>query len=93
MSQNSYRNRGLIYWKLGDTENALLDLSSARDYFPEDANLHALLAFCLQKVGQLEESKQSFTNAIKVEPLIVDSYLGRGNVYAAMKQDKMAMFD
>lgn len=81
---NSYRNRGLLYWKLGDHANALIDLSSARDSFPEDANLHALLALCLQKMKLPMESIESFTSAVKAAPLVADSYLGRGNVYASL---------
>ena len=60
--QNAYRNRGLLYWKQGDAENALLDLFAARKYFPEDARLHGLLALCLQRVGQVQESIDAFTS-------------------------------
>ncbi|KAJ3216163.1 cytochrome c oxidase subunit 1 [Clydaea vesicula] len=90
---NTYRNRGLIYWKTGDTDNALLDLHSARDNFPEDANLHSLLALCLQKVGRMEEALESFTKAIQAMPLAIDAYLGRGNVYATMEKKDLAKRD
>ncbi|KAJ3299237.1 cytochrome c oxidase subunit 1 [Borealophlyctis nickersoniae] len=90
---NAYRNRGLLYWKQGDPENALLDLFAARKYFPEDARLHGLLALCLQKVGRIEESIAAFTSAITVNPYLTEAYLGRGNVYALRSQTKMARMD
>ncbi|KAJ3108931.1 cytochrome c oxidase subunit 1 [Phlyctochytrium planicorne] len=87
---NAYRNRGLIYWKLGDAENALLDLYAARDNFPGDARLHGLLALCLQKVGRIEESLEAFSSAIRVNPYLIEAYLGRGNVYASINNSKAA---
>ncbi|KAJ3058050.1 cytochrome c oxidase subunit 1, partial [Quaeritorhiza haematococci] len=81
---NAYRNRGLIYWKLGDAENALLDLMAARDNFPQDSHLHGLLALCLQKLGKFEESIGAFTSAIRANPTMIEAYLGRGNVHAML---------
>ncbi|KAJ3123091.1 cytochrome c oxidase subunit 1 [Physocladia obscura] len=81
---NAYRNRGLIYWKQGDAENALLDLYAARDYFPGDARLHGLLALCLQKVGRTEESLEAFSSSIKVNQTLTEALLGRGNVHASI---------
>ncbi|KAJ3354248.1 cytochrome c oxidase subunit 1 [Entophlyctis luteolus] len=82
--QNAYRNRGLIYWKQGDAENALCDLHAARDNFPGDARLHGLLALCLQKVGRTQESLDAFTDSIKVNRTLTEALLGRGNVHAAV---------
>ncbi|KAJ3416949.1 cytochrome c oxidase subunit 1 [Chytridiales sp. JEL 0842] len=90
---NAYRNRGLIYWKQGDAENALLDLFAARDNFPGDARLHGLLALCLQKVGRTEESLAAFTSAIRVNQNLIEAYLGRGNVYASINDTKAARSD
>ncbi|KAI8593966.1 hypothetical protein BDZ88DRAFT_3091 [Geranomyces variabilis] len=80
---NAYRNRGLIYWEQGDTENALLDLIAARDAFPEDSKLGALLGVCLQTLGRLDESIEQFTAAVKLNPLMREALIARGNVYAA----------
>ncbi|KAI9332143.1 hypothetical protein DFJ73DRAFT_64411 [Zopfochytrium polystomum] len=90
---NAYRNRGLIYWKQGDAENALLDLFAARDNFPGDARLHGLLALCLQKVGRTNESLEAFTSAIEVNQNFTEAYLGRGNVYASVGNITAAMRD
>ncbi|KAI8832186.1 hypothetical protein BC829DRAFT_422863 [Chytridium lagenaria] len=103
---NAYRNRGLIYWKQGDAENALLDLYAARDNFPGDARLHGLLALCLQKVGRISESLDAFSSvkfhsmleptniqAIRVNPYLIEAYLGRGNVYASINDSKSARRD
>ncbi|KAJ3009221.1 UNVERIFIED_CONTAM: cytochrome c oxidase subunit 1, partial [Siphonaria sp. JEL0065] len=90
---NAYRNRGLIYWKQGDAENALLDLYAARDNFPGDARLHGLLALCLQKVGRTDESLEAFTSSIRVNQTLIEAYLGRGNVYSSIGQCKAAKRD
>ncbi|KAI9199213.1 uncharacterized protein BJ171DRAFT_632051 [Polychytrium aggregatum] len=90
---NAYRNRGLIYWKQGDTENALQDLYAARNTFPQDARLHGLLALCLQKVGYIKESIEAFTSAMHVSPYMIEAYLGRGNVYASISETKLARRD
>ncbi|KAJ3032763.1 cytochrome c oxidase subunit 1, partial [Rhizophlyctis rosea] len=90
---NAYRNRGLLYWKQGDAENALLDLFAARKYFPEDARLHGLLALCLQRVGRIEESINAFTSAIRVNPYLSEAYLGRGNVHAQRMNTRLARMD
>ncbi|KAJ1556100.1 cytochrome c oxidase subunit 1, partial [Cladochytrium tenue] len=90
---NAYRNRGLIYWKKGDAINALVDLYAARDNFPGDARLHGLLALCLQKVGQTEQSLEAFSSAIKVNQNFTEAYLGRGNVYASVGNVDAAMRD
>ncbi|TPX57923.1 hypothetical protein PhCBS80983_g03494 [Powellomyces hirtus] len=79
---NAYRNRGLIYWKQGDTENALLDLIAARDAFPEDSTLAALLGVCLQTLGRLDESIEQFCSAIKLNGSMREAFIARGNVHA-----------
>ncbi|KAJ3259016.1 cytochrome c oxidase subunit 1 [Chytriomyces hyalinus] len=91
--KNAYRNRGLIYWKQGDAENALLDLYAARDNFPGDARLHGLLALCLQKVGRTEESLEAFTSSIRVNQTLIEAYLGRGNVFSSIGRCREAKRD
>ncbi len=56
----AYRNRGLLYWKLGDTENAILDLYAARNAYPDDAKLRGLLALALHKVSRNDESIREY---------------------------------
>ncbi|KAI9092398.1 hypothetical protein DFS34DRAFT_633351 [Phlyctochytrium arcticum] len=90
---NAYRNRGLLYWRQGDPENALLDLIAARDAFPEDGRLHGLLGLCLQKLGKINESIAAFSAAIRVSAFMTEAYLGRGNVHASQGNTYAAQKD
>ena len=72
-----------MYWQNQDTDNALSDLHAAKDYFPEDGHLHALLAMCLQKIKNYDESIYEFNVAINIDPCMRGAYLGRGNVYVS----------
>lgn len=62
--QTAYRNRGLLYWEIGDNENALSDFYEAKRIAPEDAKIRALLGLGLQKVGRLDESVLEYTSVI-----------------------------
>ena len=81
---NAYKNRAMLYWKLGDNENALLDFLAAKNLNPSDSKLRSLLGLGLQKVGKYEESCREFTVAMTLDANMKEAILGRGNVYAAM---------
>ncbi|KAI8823702.1 uncharacterized protein EV422DRAFT_585274 [Fimicolochytrium jonesii] len=90
---NAYRNRGLLYWQQGDPENALIDLYAARDAFPEDAKLRALLGLCLQKLGKVEQAIEEFSSAIKLNVFMREAYIARANVHAMAGQTEQARKD
>ena len=74
----------MIYWNLGDNENALMDFYAAKQLNPKDSKLRSLLGLGLQKVGKFGESCQEFTVAMDLDSNMKEAILGRGNVYAAM---------
>ncbi|RKP19822.1 TPR-like protein, partial [Rozella allomycis CSF55] len=79
-----YRNRALLYWRQGYHEFALSDLYYARERFPKEAKLHALLGMCLEKLKRYKEALNSYSTAIKYNPFLVEIYLCMGNVQTAM---------
>ncbi|KAI8896697.1 hypothetical protein BC833DRAFT_596500 [Globomyces pollinis-pini] len=92
-SMNAYKHRALLYWKLNDNVNAYYDFLAAKNINPTDAKLRTMLGLSLQKVGKYEESKQEFTEALKIDPGMKEAILGRGNVYAAMNNLNMSRRD
>ncbi|KAJ3324940.1 cytochrome c oxidase subunit 1 [Boothiomyces sp. JEL0866] len=83
---NAFRQRAILYWKLGDNENALYDFVEAVKISPSEAKLRSLLGLAYQKVGRLQESCNEFTESMRLEPSTKEAILGRGNVYANMKE-------
>jgi tetratricopeptide (TPR) repeat protein len=88
----SYRNRGLVYWTLGDNQNAIADFYCARKYFPNDADMNGLLGLSLLTLGRMDEAIAAYTRSIELCPFIVEGYTSRGNVYAAMGDYERARF-
>ena len=81
---NAYKNRAMLYWKLGENENALLDFLAAKNLNPNDPKLRSLLGLGLQKVERYAESCIEFTVAMGLDGNMKEAILGRGNVYSAM---------
>lgn len=80
-NSDAYRNRGLLYWQKNDPVNALLDLKSAKEFRPSDEGIRCLLAICLQRVHNYDESIDEFKSAIQINPFMIEAYIGRGNVH------------
>ncbi|XP_059505178.1 uncharacterized protein ttc6 isoform X2 [Stegostoma tigrinum] len=74
-------NRGLLYLKMDDHQNALKDFKAAIVEEPENAYIHHAVAICCHKLHYLEDAVNSFSQALKLDPFFVDAYNGRGNVY------------
>ncbi|TPX31519.1 hypothetical protein SmJEL517_g05131 [Synchytrium microbalum] len=87
---DALRNRGLLYWHRGDAQNAFLDLSKAAIGFPNDARLRGVLGLCCHKLGRHAEAIHSFDQAIKIDSDMLELYIGKGNVLAAMAETSKA---
>jgi tetratricopeptide (TPR) repeat protein len=81
---DAYRNRALLYWKLGDNQNALLDFIEAKRISPDDAKIRCLYALSLHKIGRFQESLEEYTHAMRLDGRLIEALLGRGNVYAEL---------
>lgn len=60
-NKNAYRNRALLYWQLGDNENALYDLYEAKNIAPMNASIRTLLALALHKMHRLVDSYNEYS--------------------------------
>ncbi|NXU57563.1 TTC6 protein, partial [Turnix velox] len=74
-------NRGLLYVELDDYANACEDFKKAALLSPEDSQIFQAMGICYHRIHEFEEAVRSFDQALKLDPVSVDAYVGRGNSY------------
>ncbi|KFP57049.1 Tetratricopeptide repeat protein 6, partial [Cathartes aura] len=74
-------NRGLLYVELGDYANACEDFKEATLLSPDDSQIFQAIGICYHRLNQFEEAVRSFDQVLKLDPVSVDAYVGRGNSY------------
>ncbi|XP_043118241.1 uncharacterized protein ttc6 isoform X2 [Puntigrus tetrazona] len=74
-------NRGLLYVELNDYGSALQDFKSAAQKQPEDAIILHALGVIHHRLGQLQEAVDAYSQALRLDPFLQDSHVGRGNVF------------
>ncbi|XP_075008535.1 tetratricopeptide repeat protein 6 [Calonectris borealis] len=74
-------NRGLLYMELGDYANACEDFKEAMLLSPDDSQIFQAIGLCYHRLHEFEEAVRSFDQVLKLDPLSVDAYVGRGNSY------------
>ncbi|KFQ04504.1 Tetratricopeptide repeat protein 6, partial [Haliaeetus albicilla] len=74
-------NRGLLYVELGDYTNACEDFKEATLLSPYDSQVFQAIGICYHRLNEFEEAVRSFDQALKLDPVSVDAYVGRGNSY------------
>ncbi|KAF1676418.1 TTC6 protein, partial [Pygoscelis papua] len=74
-------NRGLLYMELGDYANACEDFKEATLLSPDDSQIFQAIGICHHRLNEFEEAVRSFDQVLKLDPVSVDAYVGRGNSY------------
>ncbi|KAL1257548.1 hypothetical protein QQF64_010792, partial [Cirrhinus molitorella] len=74
-------NRGLLYVELNDYGSALQDFKAAAQKQPEDVIIHHALGVIHHRLGQLQEAVDAYSQALRLDPFLQDSHVGRGNVF------------
>ncbi|KAK2530696.1 Ttc6 [Columba livia] len=74
-------NRGVLYMELGDYANACEDFKGATLLSPDDSQIFQALGICYYRIHEFEDAVRSFDQALKLDPVSVDAYIGRGNSY------------
>ncbi|KAF1612525.1 UNVERIFIED_CONTAM: Tetratricopeptide repeat protein 6, partial [Eudyptes pachyrhynchus] len=74
-------NRGLLYMELGDYANACEDFKEATLLSPDDSQIFQAIGICYHRLHEFEEAVRSFDQVLKLDPVSVDAYVGRGNSY------------
>ena len=75
LDKTSSRERGQIYWQMGevyrrkgDDVSAIAALQKAREILPEDGRVMTTLALTFDHAGRTPEAKQIYEAALKLEP-------------------------
>ncbi|XP_016129583.1 uncharacterized protein ttc6, partial [Sinocyclocheilus grahami] len=74
-------NRGLLYVELNDYGSALQDFKAAAQKQPEDVIILHALGVIQHRLGQLQEAVDAYSQALRLDPFLQDSHVGRGNVF------------
>ncbi|NXJ60022.1 TTC6 protein, partial [Rostratula benghalensis] len=74
-------NRGLLYVELDDYANACEDFKEATLLSPDDSQIFQAIGVCCHRLHEFEEAVRSFDQVLKLDPVSVDAYVGRGNSY------------
>ncbi|NXL07253.1 TTC6 protein, partial [Mesembrinibis cayennensis] len=74
-------NRGLLYMELGDYASTCEDFKEATLLSPDDSQIFQALGICYHRLHEFEEAVRSFDQVLKLDPVSVDAYVGRGNSY------------
>ncbi|XP_063102830.1 tetratricopeptide repeat protein 6 isoform X1 [Cavia porcellus] len=78
---NTFINRGLIYIELEQYGFALEDFKQAALISQTDVHLCHATAMCHHRIQEFKEAISFFTQALSINPLFLDAYIGRGNSY------------
>jgi tetratricopeptide (TPR) repeat protein len=92
-SPDAYRYRGLLYWKLGDHNNAIIDLKKALEVYNDDYELYCQYGLCLNDFKKYDEAILAFNKAIELNKCNHLVYLNRGLIYKKVKQFDNALKD
>ncbi|NXH71531.1 TTC6 protein, partial [Hydrobates tethys] len=74
-------NRGLLYVELDDYANACEDFKEATLLSPDDSQIFQAIGICYHRLHEFEEAVRSFHQVLKLDPVSVNAYVGRGNSY------------
>ncbi|OXB66807.1 hypothetical protein ASZ78_003509 [Callipepla squamata] len=74
-------NRGLLYMELGDYANACEDFKEAALLSPGESQIFQAIGTCHYRLNEFEEAVRSFDQVLRLEPVSVEAYIGRGNSY------------
>ncbi|CAE1239192.1 unnamed protein product [Acanthosepion pharaonis] len=81
LDYNVFINRGCLYFKMEDFDNARQDFREALKLKPQDCKIIHAWGLCLHKLGKLEEAKEMFTKCLHINCQFSDAFISRGNVY------------
>jgi tetratricopeptide (TPR) repeat protein len=89
----AYHNRGLIYGKGGQYDQAISDYTKALEIDPKSADAYNNRGISYYEKGQYEQAISDYTKAIEINSRHAKAYLNRGNAYGHKGQLDQAISD
>uniref|UniRef100_A0A8C2VL38 Tetratricopeptide repeat domain 6 n=1 Tax=Chinchilla lanigera TaxID=34839 RepID=A0A8C2VL38_CHILA len=85
---NTFINRGLIYTELEQYGFALEDFKQAALLSQTNVSLFQATAMCHHRIQEFKEAINFFSQALTINPLFLDAYIGRGNSYMEYEDEE-----
>ena len=92
----AYLNRADLYMRAEPAprlQEAIEDFTRAVAAGGTDATLHRCRAYACLRANRLQDAVDSFSEAIRLEPGVRQTYVDRGKAYQAMGEDRKAQQD
>jgi tetratricopeptide (TPR) repeat protein len=90
---NTYNNRGSVYIKLGQYQQALNDFSEAITLSPNHANAYHNRGINYVRLNQYQLAINDFNKAISLKEDDADFYFCRGNIYLSQGNKNLGCLD
>ena len=89
----AYYGRGLAYYEMGRTDQALEDYNKAIALDPYYSKAYATRGFVFDKLGHLEKAMADYDKAISLSPEEAQAYNNRGVIFEKMERYDKAIED
>ena len=89
----AYRGRALVYYKIGNHQQAINDYTKAIELTPDWAQGYQFRAFAYQGLGNSHQSVKDLTKAIELKPDNGSFYKSRGGSYFVLGNYHFAIKD
>ncbi len=93
LDTGSYLNRGVVYGKKGQHDQAIVDFNKAIELNPRDAAAYYNRGISFGKRGLYDQAILDFTKAIVINPRYAKAYINRGAAYFFKKEYDKAWND
>jgi Flp pilus assembly protein TadD len=86
----AHTQKGLLLWREGNTEEAIVHLREAARLDPENANIHRRLGILFSELNRMTEAQVELEAAIRLDPKLADVHYDLGIVLEALGKIKQA---
>ncbi len=88
-----YRDRGFMYMKLQDYQQALVNLDRALELDTQDALSYNWRGVCYRDLQIYQQAITDLNHALELDPKLAQAYFQRGSIYLWLKDIEQAIDD
>lgn len=86
----SHAQEGILLWRSGDKEAALIQFQEALRLAPWNAVIHQKLGVLLSELGRMNEAKRALEEAVRLDAKLINLHYDLGIVLHALGKNKLA---